>query len=330
MNENRYENMIYRRLGKSGLKLSAISLGLWYGYGEVDKYHNSKDMILTAFNHGITHLDLANNYGPPAGSAEATFGKILKEHLSRHRDELIISTKAGYGMWPGPYGDGGSRKYMFASLDQSLRRMNLDYVDIFYHHRPDPDTPLEETIMALGDLVRAGKALYVGLSNYSKSQTEKALPFMEKYQIPYVISQPSYSMFNRHMESDGLLETQESCGAGTLVYQVLAQGVLTGKYIDAIPKDSRVEKEQCEWLNQSDLSEIKIRQLRQLNALAQERRQTLSQMSIAWALRDQRVTSVLMGASRPDQIVENVKALQNLVFTEADLKAIDHILGEII
>ncbi len=329
MNNDRYENMEFRRLGKSGLKLPLISLGLWYGYGDVDSYDNSKQMILTAFDLGITHFDLANNYGPAPGSAESTFGRILTEQLSNHRDELIISTKAGYGMWPGPYGDGGSRKYLFSSLDQSLRRLKLDYVDIFYHHRPDPETDMEETVMALGDLVKSGKALYVGLSNYSKAETEKAIPFMEKYNVPYVVSQPSYSMFNRNLEQDGLLDIQEQVGAGTLTYQVLSQGLLTDKYLKGIPKTSRIEKEHCEWLNKGDLTEQRIRQLHELKVLADQRNQTLSQFAIAWVLRDSRVTSALMGASRPEQILQNVKAINNLDFSDEELTKIDTILGEV-
>lgn len=328
--KNRYENMIYRRLGKSGLKLPAISLGMWYGYGDVDRYDNAKDMILTAFDLGITHFDLANNYGPAPGSAESNFGRILAENLKDHRDELIISTKAGYGMWPGPYGDGGSRKYLISSLDQSLKRLKLDYVDIFYHHRPDPETDIEETIMTLGDIVRSGKALYVGLSNYSKADTEKASKYFEKYHVPYVISQPSYSMFNRYMEKDGLLDAQERLQAGTLVYQVLAQGLLTDKYLKGIPSGSRIDKVHCEWLNKGDLTELRLNQLIELKSLADLRGQTLSQMAIAWALRDGRVTSALMGASKPEQIVQNVKALDNLAFSAEELAEIDNILSVVI
>lgn len=329
MNKNRYENMTYRKLGKSGLKLPVISLGLWYGYGDVDRFDNAVQMITTAFDLGITHFDLANNYGPSPGSAETNFGRILADALSGHRDELIISTKAGFGMWPGPYGDGGSRKYLFASLDQSLRRLKLDYVDIFYHHRPDPETDLEETVMALGDLVRAGKALYIGLSNYSRSDTERAAPLFEKHRVPYVISQPVYSMFNRSLEQDGLLDAQEKIEAGTLAYQVLAQGLLTGKYLNGIPKASRIDKTHCEWLNQSDLTEQRANQLIELNALASARSQTLSQMAIAWVLRDERVTSALMGASNPDQIKQNVQALNHLAFSDEELDEIDKILGVI-
>lgn len=327
MNKQRYENMIYRKLGKSGLKLPVISLGLWYGYGDVDRFDNSKDMILTAFDSGITHFDLANNYGPSPGSAETNFGRILKQELGGYRDELVISTKAGFGMWPGPYGDGGSRKYLISSLDQSLKRLNLDYVDIFYHHRPDPETDIEETIMTLGDIVRSGKALYVGLSNYSKADTEKASKYFEKYHVPYVISQPSYSMFNRYMEKDGLLDEQERLQAGTLVYQVLAQGLLTDKYLKGIPSDSRIDKAHCEWLNKGDLTEQRLNQLIELKSLADLRGQSLSQMAIAWALRDERVTSALMGASKPEQIVQNVKALDNLSFSVEELAEIDKILG---
>lgn len=327
MNSNRYENMKFRKLGKSGLKLPLISLGLWYGYGDVDNFENSKQMILTAFDSGITHFDLANNYGPAPGSAESNFGKILNEELSGYRDELIISTKAGYGMWPGPYGDGGSRKYLFSSLDQSLRRLKLDYVDIFYHHRPDPETDIEETVMALADLVRSGKALYAGLSNYSKAETEKAIPFMEKYNVPYVVTQPSYSMFNRNLERDGLLDLQEQAGAGTLAYQVLSQGLLTDKYLKGIPKTSRIEKEHCEWLNKGDLTEQRIHQLHELKVIADQRNQTLSQLAIAWVLRDSKVTSALMGASSPEQILQNVQAINNLDFSDEELTQIDTILG---
>jgi L-glyceraldehyde 3-phosphate reductase len=326
MDKNRYEKMKYRRLGKSGLKLSMISLGLWYGYGDIDDYSLSKDMILTAFDTGITHFDLANNYGPAPGSAESTFGKILREELMGYRDELVVSTKAGYGMWPGPYGDGGSRKYLFASLDQSLKRLGLDYVDIFYHHRPDSETDLEETVMALADLVRMGKTMYVGLSNYSGEETKRALPLMEKYKVPYVISQPSYSMFNRNMETDGLFDLQEKNGVGTLVYQVLAQGLLTEKYLHGIPSDSRIEKDHCEWLQRKDLTDERIHQLRQLKNLADSRNQTISQMAIAWALNAPSVTSALVGASSPKQILENVKALDNLEFSMDELKKINDIL----
>jgi L-glyceraldehyde 3-phosphate reductase len=327
MNIDRYENMKFRKLGKSGLKLPLISLGLWYGYGDVDSFDNSKQMILTAFDSGITHFDLANNYGPAPGSAETNFGRILFEQLSGHRDELIISTKAGFGMWPGPYGDGGSRKYLFSSLDQSLRRLKLDYVDIFYHHRPDPETDLEETVMALSDLVKSGKTLYVGLSNYSKAETERAVPFMEKYNVPYVVAQPSYSMFNRNLERDGLLDLQEQIGAGTLTYQVLAQGLLTDKYLNGIPEKSRIEKAHCEWLNVSDLTQERMNQLRDLKAIADLRGQTLSQFAIAWVLRDSRVTSALMGASSPEQILQNVQAIDNLDFSAEELTQIDKILG---
>ncbi|MBN2795614.1 MAG: aldo/keto reductase [Clostridia bacterium] len=326
MNINRYEHMKYRKLGKSGLKLPVISLGLWYNFGDIDDYETQRQLVLHAFNKGITHFDLANNYGPPPGSAESHFGKILAEDLKGYRDELIISTKAGYGMWPGPYGDGGSRKYLIASLNQSLKRLNLDYVDIFYHHRPDPETDLEETVLALRDIVLSGKALYVGLSNYGAEDLRQAQELLRKHHVPYVITQPSYNMLNRWIEKEQLMDVNDE-KAGMIGYQVLAQGLLTSKYLKEIPKDSRALKTACEWLNTSDITEVLQMRLNQLNDLANKRQQSLSQMAIAWALRDDRMTSVLLGASKIEQLDENLKALENMNFTSEEIESIENILG---
>ncbi len=321
--EKRYATMPYRRLGTSGLKLPAISLGLWHNFGDVDKYDNMETMILRAFDLGITHFDLANNYGPKPGSAELNFGRILKDNLLPYRDELIISSKAGYTMWPGPYGDHGSKKYLVSSLDQSLNRMGLDYVDIFYHHRPDPDTNLEESIMTLDLLVRQGKALYAGLSNYNAEQTKEAVKIFKDLKTPFVIHQPRYNMFDRWIE-DGLLDVLDDAGAGSIAFVPLAQGLLTNKYLNEIPEDSRAKKPSGA-LNVSDLTEEKLNKVRRLNVMAKNRNQTLAQMALVWVLRGQ-VTSALIGASKVQQIEENVKALENMDFTDQEIEKIEEIL----
>ncbi len=323
--ENRYDSMKYNRCGRSGLKLPAVSLGLWHNFGGVDTLENSRAIVHRAFDLGITHFDLANNYGPPPGSAEATFGLILKQDMSSYRDELVISTKAGYHMWKGPYGDWGSRKYLLSSLDQSLKRMGLEYVDIFYHHRPDPDTPLEETMGALDHAVRQGKALYVGISNYDAKKTEEAVRILKQLGTPCVIHQPSYSMFNRWIE-DGLLDVLEREGVGSITFSPLAQGVLTDKYLRGIPDDSRAAKTHG-YLQEEEVTEEKLIRVRKLNKLALERGQTLAQMAIAWILRDDRVTSVLVGASKVNQIEDNVAALGNLKFSKEELDQIEQILS---
>ncbi|NLU35929.1 MAG: L-glyceraldehyde 3-phosphate reductase [Clostridiales bacterium] len=322
--EKRYNSMKYNRCGRSGLKLPAVSLGLWHNFGGVDAFENSRAMIHKAFDLGITHFDLANNYGPPPGSAEENFGRILKQDMRAYRDEMVISTKAGYYMWEGPYGDWGSRKYLLSSLDQSLKRMGLEYVDIFYHHRPDPDTPLEETMGALDQAVRQGKALYVGLSNYNAEQTQKAVDILKQLGTPCLIHQPSYSMFNRWIE-DGLLEVLEKEGIGCIAFSPLAQGMLTDKYLKGIPEDSRAAKPHG-YLKEREITEERLNKIRKLNQLAEERGQTLAQMALAWILRDGRVTSVLIGASKVSQIEENAAALNNLDFTQEELKRIDVIL----
>jgi len=322
--DQRYDSMKYNRCGRSGLKLPAVSLGLWHNFGGVDSLENARAMVRRAFDLGITHFDLANNYGPPPGSAEENFGRILKSDLSAHRDELIISTKAGYWMWPGPYGDWGSRKYLIASLDQSLKRMGLDYVDIFYHHRPDPETPLEETMAALDQVVRQGKALYVGISSYNPEQTREAARILKQLGTPCLIHQPSYSMFNRWIEH-GLLDVLGEEGIGCIAFSPLAQGLLSDKYLSGIPADSRAAKP-TGFLKEKDITEEKLSKIRRLNELAKERGQSLAQMALAWILRDGRVTSVLVGASKVSQIEENVAALNNLKFTEEELNRIDEIL----
>lgn len=323
---DRYEKMPYFRVGKSGLKLPAISLGLWHNFGEVDRYEDAKAILHRAFDLGITHFDLANNYGPPGGAAEELFGKILKKDFAPYRDEMIISTKAGFYMWPGPYGDGGSRKYLIASLDQSLKRLGLDYVDIFYHHRPDPDTPLEETMLALDQIVRQGKALYIGLSNYNEEQTEEAIKILQELGTPLLIHQPSYSMFNRWIE-DGLLDVLERYGVGAIAYSPLAQGLLTDRYLEGIPEDSRAAKEHG-FLKKEKITDEVLTKVRKLNDIAKERGQTLAQMALAWVLRGGRVTSVLVGASKVSQIEENVKAIENLEFSDEELAKIEAILNE--
>lgn len=322
--ETRYDAMKYNRCGKSGLMLSAFSLGLWHNFGSGDNYDNMVDMLTTAFDLGITHFDLANNYGPYPGSAEENFGKVLKNEFKPYRDEIIVSTKAGYDMWPGPYGDHGSRKYLIASLDQSLKRMGLDYVDIFYHHRPDPDTPMEETAAALDHIVRSGKALYVGVSNYNAEQTKKMSQIMKSLGTPLVIHQPRYNMFERWIE-DGLQDVLEEEGIGSISFCPLAQGLLTNKYINGIPEDSRAAKS-SPFLTKSGITEEKIEKVVKLGAIAQNRGQSLAQMACAWNLRGGKLTSVLLGASRAAQITENAASIANLDFTQDELNEIDRIL----
>ncbi|HHW46410.1 MAG TPA: L-glyceraldehyde 3-phosphate reductase [Clostridiales bacterium] len=323
-NVKRYKTMPYRCCGKSGIKLPAISLGLWQNFGDYKPYDNSKKMITRAFDLGITHFDLANNYGPSPGSAEETFGKVLRNELSAYRDEIIISTKAGYFMWDGPYGSGGSKKHLIASLDQSLKRMGVDYVDIFYSHRFDPNTPLEETMEALATAVYSGKAIYVGISSYDAAQTRRAYELLQAQGIRCLIHQPSYSMFNRWIEKD-LLDTLEDLGMGCIVFSPLDQGVLTNRYIQGVPSDSRAAISYGS-IDESYVSDEKISKVRKLSAIAAERGQTMAQMALAWVLRDTRVTSAIIGASRVEQIEENVKAVENLEFTEEQLKTIEEIL----
>lgn len=322
--ESRYEEMPYNRTGNSGLKLPAVSLGLWHNFGDTGCYDNMRKMCFTAFDNGITHFDLANNYGPDAGSAERNFGQILKDDLASYRDELIISTKAGYYMWPGPYGDWGSRKYLLSSLDQSLKRMGLEYVDIFYHHRMDPETPLEETMGALATAVSSGKALYVGLSNYDGEHLEQATALLTEMKVPFVINQNRYSIFDRTIENNGLKETAEKLGKGIIAFSPLAQGLLTDRYLKGIPADSRVMTD-GRFLKESALTEEKLDQIRALNDLAAQRGQTLAQMALSWVLRDDVVTSVLAGASKTEQILDNIKAAKNTTFTEEELTLIDQI-----
>lgn len=320
----RYNEMKFSKCGNSGLKLPGVSLGLWHNFGETATMKNMKDMIFTAFDHGITHFDLANNYGPEPGRAEINFGKILKEDLMPYRDEMIISTKAGYTMWDGPYGDWGSRKYLLSSLDQSLKRMGLDYVDIFYHHRMDPDTPLEETMGALAHAVNSGKALYVGLSNYDGETLEKATKILEDYKCPFIINQNRYSIFDRTIENNGLKETAARLEKGIISFSPLAQGLLTDRYLNGIPEDSRV-KTDGRFLNESLITAEKIEKAKQLNDLAMQRGQTLAEMALSWVLKDGVVTSVLIGASKSAQILDNIKALENTKFSEEELKLIDKI-----
>lgn len=324
--ENRYDEMVFNYSGRSGLKLPAVSLGLWHNFGGVDSLDTAREMLYRAFDLGVTHFDLANNYGPPPGSAEENFGKILAEEFGQYRDELIISTKAGYRMWPGPYGEWGSRKYLLASLDQSLKRMGLDYVDIFYSHRPDPDTPLEETMSALAQAVQQGKALYVGISSYNPEQTRQAAMILREMGTPCLIHQPSYSMFNRWIE-DGLLQALQDEGVGCIVFSPLAQGLLTNRYLDGIPEDSRAAKVHGA-LSQDRVNAETLEQVRQLNDLAQARGQTLAQMAIAWVLRHPQVTSALVGASSVQQVEDNVAALDNLEFSREELEQIETILAQ--
>lgn len=321
---NRYDSMKYNRTGRSGLLLPAISLGLWHNFGGVDVIENARKIIHRAFDAGITHFDLANNYGPPPGSTEENFGKILKEDLKSYRDEMVISTKAGYYMWPGPYGDLGSRKYLISSLDQSLKRMGLEYVDIFYHHRPDPHTPMEETMMALDQVVRQGKALYAGVSSYSPEQTSQAADILGQLGTPCLIHQPRYSMLDRWVE-DGLLDTLETLGIGCIAFSPLAQGVLTDRYLKGIPEDSRAGKS-TGFLQPDQITREKLDIVEKLNEIAKNRGQSLAQMAIAWLLKDSRVTSVLIGASSVEQLDDNLKTLNNLTFSGEELEKIDEII----
>ncbi|WP_400088775.1 L-glyceraldehyde 3-phosphate reductase [Yoonia sp. R78084] len=323
---DRYDKMVYRRCGNSGVQLPAISLGLWHNFGEDTPHATKRAMCQTAFDLGITHFDLANNYGPPAGSAEEAFGDILKTDFNGHRDELIISSKAGYDMWPGPYGEWGSRKYLIASCDQSLQRMGLDYVDIFYSHRFDPDTPLEETMGALDHIVRSGRALYAGISSYNSQRTREAVAILKDLGTPCLIHQPSYNLLNRWVEHDGLLDTLDDLGVGSIAFTPLAQGILTSKYLGGIPEGSRAT--QGKSLLDGMINESSLASVRALNDMAQARGQTLAQMAIAWVLRGGRVTTALIGASRPEQIIDCAGAIDNLDFTEAELKQIDEISSE--
>lgn len=320
-NDKRYEKMTYNRVGNSGLKLPAVSLGFWHNFGDKDNYSNMEEMCFTAFDNGITHFDLANNYGPAAGSAEKNFGRIFKEHFKPYRDEMIISTKAGYFMWDGPYGDGGSRKYLISSLNQSLKRMGLDYVDIFYHHRMDPNTPLEETMLALDQIVKSGKALYAGLSNYDGPTLAKATAILEELNTPFIINQNSYNILNRTIENNGLKETSAKLGKGIICFSPLAQGLLSDRYLKDIPADSRVKKD-GRFLKEETVNE-KRNILIKLNEIASARNQTLAEMALAWILKDSAITSVLVGASRPGQILDNIKALENTSFSKEELAAID-------
>ncbi len=317
----RYDTMTYRRAGRSGLKLPAISLGLWHNFGDARPIDRQRAITRRAFDLGVTHFDLANNYGPPPGSAEENFGRLLSTDFRHHRDELVISTKAGYHMWNGPYGEWGSRKYLVSSLDQSLKRLGLDYVDIFYHHRPDPDTPLEETMGALDAVVRSGKALYVGISNYSAEQTARAAAILQELGTPLLIHQPSYSILNRWIEKDHLLDTLQAVGAGCIAFSPLQQGLLTDRYLGGIPADSRVRT--SAFLNESDLDKATMGRIHNLDDIARRRGQSLAQMALAWALRDQRMTSLIIGASSVEQLETNVAALDNLTLSEDELQAID-------
>jgi len=318
--------MAYRRCGQSGLSLPAVSLGLWHNFGHDARYDMQRAICQAAFDAGITHFDLANNYGPPPGSAESAFGRILATDLAAHRDELVISSKAGYNMWPGPYGEYGSRKYLIASCDQSLKRLGVDYVDIFYSHRFDPDTPLEETMGALDQIVRSGRALYVGISSYNSARTREAVAILDSLGTPCLIHQPSYNMINRWVERDGLKETLQELGVGSIAFTPLAQGMLTGKYLQGIPEDSRANQEKS--LKRSFVTERAIESMRALNAIAENRGQSLAQMAIAWVLREEGITSALIGASKPEQVVECAAAVENLEFTQAELDAIDAAASE--
>ncbi len=323
-NDNRYEKMKYSRCGNSGLMLPKVSLGLWHNFGDTAQYFNMKELCFTAFDNGITHFDLANNYGPPPGSAESNFGKILKEELFPYRDEIIVSTKAGYEMWDGPYGNMGSRKYLLASLDGSLKRMGVDYVDIFYHHRPDPDTPLEETMGALDSAVKSGKALYAGISNYNGERLERAAAILKELKCPFVINQNRYSIFDRTIENNGLKATAARLKKGLIAFSPLAQGMLTDRYLNGIPKDSRIMTD-GRFLKETAITKERLEQIAKLNEIAKNRGQTLAEMALAWVLKDGIVTSVLIGASKPSQILDNIKAIENTVFTKEELNLIDSI-----
>ena len=322
--ENRYSHMQFSPCGDSGLRLPRVSLGLWHNFGKTGNYETMRAICTTAFNNGITYFDLANNYGPDPGDAEDNFGRILQQDLKPYRDELVISTKAGFTMWAGPYGRGGSRKHLLASLDQSLRRMGLDYVDIFYHHCPDEQTPLEESMMALSDAVKSGKALYAGISNYNRSETEHAMQLLRQMRCPFVVNQSCYSLFDRQIETDGLMQYTLQNGCGLVAYMPLAQGLLTDRYLYGIPTDSRIRTD-SRFLKQQMLTPQRLAQIRALDAIAQQRGQRLSQMALSWLLSDGTVTSVLIGASKPEQIQENVKCLEHLSFTQEELEQIDRI-----
>lgn len=323
-NSKRYDNMIYKRCGRSGLLLPAISLGLWHNFGAIDNYENARNIMRLAFDSGISHFDLANNYGPPPGSAEENFGRFMNSDFKPYRDEMIISTKAGYQMWPGPYGEWGSRKYLVSSLNQSLKRMNIDYVDIFYSHRPDPNTPLEETMLALDHIVRQGKALYAGISSYSTEMTIKASEILQSLGTPCLIHQPLYNMFDRQIEN-GLLSVLEEKGIGCIPFSPLAQGMLTNRYLDGIPENSRAAKPSG-FLSTKQITSDKMQKIRSLNEIAKSRSQSLAQMSLAWILRDKRITSVLVGASSPNQLTDNISMLENITFSDHELETIEVIL----
>jgi L-glyceraldehyde 3-phosphate reductase len=322
--EERYDRMQYRRCGRSGILLPVLSIGLWHNFGHTDNLETARHILRTSFDHGITHFDLANNYGPPFGSAEENFGRLFRQDWKPYRDELILSTKAGWDMWPGPYGNLGSRKYLIASLDQSLKRMGVDYVDIFYHHRPDPDTPLEETMGALDHIVRQGKALYVGISQYKPAETARAIEILRSMGTPLLIHQPRYSMFDRWVE-DGLLDVLGQEGVGSIVFSPLEQGLLTDKYLNGLPENSRAVRD-GRYMNEAKISDEKLAKVRALNELALGRSQSLAQMAIAWLLRDERVTTVLLGASTPQQMLDNIGTLKNLSFTSDELARIETIL----
>ena len=323
-NDNRYNNMKFNKCGESGLKLPAVSFGLWHNFGTNDSFENMKNMCFTAFDNGITHFDIANNYGPVPGSAEENFGKILRQEMNAYRDQMIISTKAGYYMWEGPYGDFGSRKYLLSSLDQSLKRLGLDYVDIFYHHRPDPDTPLEETMGALAQAVKSGKALYVGLSNYDGEKMREAAAILRELKCPFVINQNRYSIFDRGIEKNSLLDAAKDEKKGVIIFSPLAQGLLTNRYLNGVPADSRIKTSGI-FLKESHLTPQKLKQINVLNDIARERGETLAQMSLAWVLQTEGVTSVLVGASKPEQILDNIGAVNSAPFTKEQLEKIDKI-----
>ncbi|WP_040196089.1 aldo/keto reductase [Candidatus Soleaferrea massiliensis] len=325
--DRRYQTMLYRRSGNSGLKLPLVSLGMWHNFGTYENFGNMRKLCLTAFDHGITHFDLANNYGPERGSAEENFGRILAGDLKPYRDELIISTKAGYIMWDGPYGDGGSRKYLLSSLDQSLKRMGIPYVDIFYHHRMDPNTPLEESMMALDTAVKSGKALYAGISNYDREHTAQAMKILKELRCPFVINQSRYSIFDRHIEFDGLKHFAAENGCGIIAFSPLAQGLLTDRYLNGIPADSRIAKgsKGGGFLKPEQLTDTRMKQIRMLHEIAESRGQTLAQMALSWVMRDEEITSVLIGASKAQQILDNLAIIGHLDFTDEELQAIDEI-----
>jgi len=327
INPNRYQKMKYRYCGKSGLRLSALSLGMWHNFGDAADMSNMEAMVYTAFNSGITHFDLANNYGPDNGAAEINFGKILKNGFDRYRDEIIISTKAGYPMWEGPYGDGGSRKYLMASINQSLQRLGVEYVDIFYHHRPDPNTPLLETLKTLDDIVRQGKALYIGLSKYTNDQLIEAIHLFKLWNTPFIIIQPTYSLLNQHIVKDGTLDLARYHGFGVIPFSPLAQGLLTARYLHGVPADSRAASG-SRFLKEQQVGATEVELAQKLNVVAQQRKQSISQMALSWVLRDEVITSVIIGASRPQQILENVECLNNLEFSVEELEQLDQIINE--